>query len=404
MPYQVAVTLSRRRLLLGLDAAYDPGWTAGLLYIRNLVYSLAAVPARDRPHVRLLPVTAETVDHINDLASTGFVEISATDRGAVLLAIQLVARRMKRRWLQPLSRRVLDRAFRGLDATFPGFGRPIPGVTQVHWVPDLQHVHLPHLFSDEEIESRNERIRGYMSTPGTVVVSSETSKKDLLAFAPKAVATVRVWRFCTTLTGAERGGRDPRVAFDLPETYLYVANQFWAHKEHLTLFAALRILRHQGLKPTVVCTGALRDDRDPRYVRLVLDAIEKNHLQDQVKLLGVIDRADQIEVLRCAAAVIQPSSFEGWSTVVEDTKAIGRPILLSDISVHQEQAPDATFFAVGNPASLAQVLSEMVPRLTPGPDPVAEEAARLATELRRRQAGASFIMIIREAVDRDAGT
>lgn len=398
------MTRSERPLLIGLDAAYDPGWTAGLLYVRNLVYALAAVPAGDRPRVRLLPVTPETVDHIKDLEASGLVDIAATDRGTPFLATQLLARRIKRRWLQPVTGRVLDGAYRGLDAIFPGFGRPVPGVTQVHWVPDLQHVHLPHLFSKEDIQSRNERIRGYMSAPGTVVVSSETSREDLLAFAPKGAATVRVWRFCTTLTAAERGGRNPREAFGLPDTYLYVANQFWAHKEHLTLFSALRILRDQRVKPTIVCTGALRDDRDPGYVRTVLQAIEKDGVQDQVKLLGVIDRADQIEVLRGAAAVIQPSRFEGWSTVIEDTKAIGRPMLLSDISVHQEQAPDATFFAVGNPASLAQVLSEMLPRLRPGPDPIAEKAARSATQLRRRQAGESFVGIIREAVGRDAPT
>jgi hypothetical protein len=36
-------------------------------------------------------------------------------------------------------------------------------------------------------------------------------------------------------------------------------------------------------------------------------------------------------------AVIQPSLFEGWSTVVEDAKALNKWVILSDIAVHREQ-------------------------------------------------------------------
>ena len=39
-----------------------------------------------------------------------------------------------------------------------------------------------------------------------------------------------------------------------------------------------------------------------------------------------------------ALAVIQPSLFEGWSTVVEDAKAMNQKMILSDIEVHREQA------------------------------------------------------------------
>ena len=54
-----------------------------------------------------------------------------------------------------------------------------------------------------------------------------------------------------------------------------------------------------------------------------------------------------------ANALLNPSRFEGWSTTVEEAKAVGTPMLLSDIAVHREQAPQARFFAPDDALSLA---------------------------------------------------
>src|SRR6185503_5946561 len=50
-------------------------------------------------------------------------------------------------------------------------------------------------------------------------------------------------------------------------------------------------------------------------------------------------------LMRCAVALINPSRFEGWSTSVEEARAIGLPLVVSDIAVHREQAGgEALFF------------------------------------------------------------
>ena len=53
--------------------------------------------------------------------------------------------------------------------------------------------------------------------------------------------------------------------------------------------------------------------------------------------LGFIDRSDQLALMSAAEFIIQPSLFEGWGTVVEDSKVLDKTVLLSDIPVHQEQ-------------------------------------------------------------------
>ena len=60
-----------------------------------------------------------------------------------------------------------------------------------------------------------------------------------------------------------------------------------------------------------------------------------------------------------AEAVIQPSLFEGWSTVVEDAKAMNQYVIASNIDVHIEQLQkNYSFFDPLNPIELADKIIE----------------------------------------------
>ena len=82
-------------------------------------------------------------------------------------------------------------------------------------------------------------------------------------------------------------------------------------------------------------------------------------LTDTVRILGSIPRADQLLLVRGAGLVMQPSHFEGWSSIVEEARSFGKTILLSDIPVHREQAPpQAVYFDPLDPAALADVIEQ----------------------------------------------
>jgi glycosyltransferase involved in cell wall biosynthesis len=70
---------------------------------------------------------------------------------------------------------------------------------------------------------------------------------------------------------------------------------------------------------------------------------------------------DDVQALMLsAAALINPSRFEGWSTTVEEAKSLGVEMLLSDINVHREQAEqNALFFEQDKPAQLAEQMSTL---------------------------------------------
>jgi hypothetical protein len=76
--------------------------------------------------------------------------------------------------------------------------------------------------------------------------------------------------------------------------------------------------------------------------------------------MGFMDRYEQLKLMSQSIAVIQPSLFEGWSTVVEDAKALGKRAIISDINVHLEQQnEDTTIFPANDFVKLSKILMEI---------------------------------------------
>lgn len=376
---------SYQRIGIGIELIDDPAWMGGTLYLRNLASCLLRLPSEERPVVQLLGSADAVARFWNETGNTA--PAIASQRGR----------------LQRLLRRagIGAAAADTLDVVYPGFGAAVPGAITVRWIPDFQHRYLPELFSAEERDARDRSIGAIAAEPGVVVLSSASAADDFRRFYPDHRATPRIWHFCSLLdTRAPPPPLPAALAAGIPEKYLYLPNQFWVHKNHRTVFQALARLRDErGLVVPLVCTGAQSDRRNAEHFAGLMAFIEQHRLSNQVHLLGLIDRHDQIGILRRAAAIVQPSRFEGWSTVVEDVRATGRPIFLSDLPVHREQAPGAcTYFPPESDAALADAIAGQWDRLAAGPDTVAEEVARTAGELRILESARVFCDIARTAL------
>ena len=125
----------------------------------------------------------------------------------------------------------------------------------------------------------------------------------------------------------------------LKRKYIYIANQFWKHKNHIVVLNAIREFaqKHADEAVKFIFTGQMEDYRNPEYIREIKDLITLPEIQSMVDNLGLIERREQIVIMKNAHFLIQPSLFEGWGTVVEDAKVLDKKIILSDIEVHREQ-------------------------------------------------------------------
>ena len=151
--------------------------------------------------------------------------------------------------------------------------------------------------------------------------------------------------------------------YNVARPYRFLPNQYWKHKNHRLVVDALLWLRDEGSElPLVLSTGRKEDGRDSGYFSEFESYVRNNELESHYRILGVIPRQDMLTLMAHAMAVINPSRFEGWSTTVEEAKALGKRLLVSDIAVHDEQTaglPDAATFPTDDPSVLAALMADL---------------------------------------------
>ena len=120
----------------------------------------------------------------------------------------------------------------------PSFDVPLLG-----WITDFKHVHRPASRSAAEENGYRDQLFGRMAANcSRIVLSSEDARHDYERFAP---AFTRRRPACCSSSPTSRPSvydNDPgrvRDEYHLPERFVYLPNQFWAHKNHELVVEAL---------------------------------------------------------------------------------------------------------------------------------------------------------------------
>jgi glycosyltransferase involved in cell wall biosynthesis len=380
-------------LHIGFAAQGGAGWAGGAEYIRNLARAVRIA----RPEARLTLLCGK------------HQQVEWEPHSALFDGITAIPVRRHRGFVHRLlgSNRELRRAIRdvGIDFLYPftydngyNLGAAFPlsnlGCSWAGWIPDFQHRHLPQLFSEKERNKRDAGIEALVNEAPKVVLSSESAAADFRRFHPAHAGKEMVLTFGTFPSPAWYGDFTDEDLSWLPSRYFVICNQFWSHKNHALVLRALEVLARRDIRPTIVCTGALVDFRQPDQAERLLQQMHRAGIASQVMILGLVSRRLQIEIMRRSLAVVQPSLFEGWSTVVEDARVLGKPALLSDLDVHREQNPPGVqFFPREDEVSLATLLEANWKSLQPGPDRDAEQRARQAAESRMIEIGQRLLTV-----------
>ena len=203
------------------------------------------------------------------------------------------------------------------------------------------------MFNKNEIILRNKSILNLLNKSDRILLSSKDAQQDLIEnFGFKYKQKVDVIEFVSIIEKYAKYEKNDieyiKSKYNIPQKYFLLPNQFWKHKNHLLVFEALSILNNKGLDISLVCTGLLDDYRNKDYAISILNFIKETGID--VKMLGLINYQDLILLIKSSIAVINPSLFEGWSTIVEECKTLGKNLIISDIPIHREQNPEHVIF------------------------------------------------------------
>lgn len=310
----------------------DENWIGGSFYIRNLISALGALPKAEQPHVTILGQRWESYRFLKE---TGYEKLFWIKRAQ-------------------FDKQPDDFPF---DAIFPW---PISGqeFRCVSWIPDFQDLNLTSFFSRDDLATRQQFHRLCFTSSG-LIVSSEAVKNDLEHYYPGECNNVRIVRFAAFNNFNFSRFAEVAAKYEIRQPYVICPNQVWIHKNHIVLIKAVALLKARGINISVYFTGNESDYRVAGFSATLKEVIVDLELDDRIRFLGFIPREDQLILMKGARYIVQPSLFEGWSTVIEDAKAMQQYVVASDLDVHKEQLPvNGSFFERSNPDSLAELMAE----------------------------------------------
>ena len=238
------------------------------------------------------------------------------------------------------------------------WGRRLP-VGSVAWFPDLQHLRLPHLFGRMERLRRQIGFKIQIQTDRTIMLSSDDAHQDLKHFYGPISNRVCVVPFAfphrQPVSDSEINATKSK--YNIVGSYVLLPNQFWKHKNHAMAVQAFAMAKRRGGQIQLVLTGNPLDHKGTGTFTKVKQLIDELGLSERVHNIGLIPYEELQNLMFGCTAMLNPSEFEGWSTTVEEAKAFGIPLLLSNLNVHREQAGDnATYFSQDSPDELADMI------------------------------------------------
>lgn len=105
--------------------------------------------------------------------------------------------------------------------------------------------------------------------------------------------------------------------------------RFSTVKNQLFTAQIAKVFKQRGLKIRILCAG----NNGNSYEQQVVDAIERDGLQEHMLLLGV--RGDIDVLARKSAAFLLPSLYEGMPLVLIEAQAAGLPCVVADTFSHE---------------------------------------------------------------------
>lgn len=344
----------------------DSRWMGGVYYIRNMVFALMQNENAMKNLNIFILAKSSIADEFKDLENEDKIQILISDN---LSLWQKVKKKIKKIWYVNINKIEVDRDLLlncveryNIDYIYPMRCRDDLYLNKgIAWIPDFQNMHYPEFFSDSELKERESLYEYFAKNHKKLVLSSNSAKRDYLSKYAQYAENVYVIPFVSAINSQlinEDRIEITQKKYEIFRQYFLVSNQFWKHKNHKIILEALNYAKKQkGVDMSVICTGYFSDYRDPSYTEEIKAYISQNGLEDNFRVLGLIDRDDQLQLMKGCLAVIQPSLFEGWGTVVEDAKTLKKKIIMSDIDVHLEQKnSDCTLYDRNNSQQLAEIM------------------------------------------------
>jgi glycosyltransferase involved in cell wall biosynthesis len=238
----------------------------------------------------------------------------------------------------------------------PGHVLDVPYMVVV-W--DLQHrlqPWFPEVSANGNWQHRDTLYTTVLGRAAAVIVGTQAGKLEVERFFRVDPSRILIMphptpRFADAPIEAKRPVREK---YKIMGDYLFYPAQFWAHKNHVNLLLALKLLRDRVDRPlSVAFVGA--DHGNLAQVKATVDRLD---IADRVHFLGFVPREDLIDLYKEAFALSYVTFFGPENLPPLEAFALGCPVIASDVSGAREQLGDAVLYV--DPTSPEQMTEAVV--------------------------------------------
>lgn len=340
--------MSDKKILYILD--FEDSWSGGINYFVNQILGLMC-----QSDVQVYVLGYSEI--LNKMQSS-FEEKLYDEEGVQIGYVKFIAYARKSKWLHflrtmtciktPEVKRNITQICPDVVVHMGGVSGKYKNICQVAWIPDFQHIEQPENFSRF---NRLKRTIGYffLSMYSDKVMLSSQNQANVFnkLFFNTFKRKVFINRFRVRMSSDY---------IPLSEDYSFLAEKeivlfpsaFWVHKNHRIV---LDLIKRQPCRDCVyVFTGGGSDYRDQEYSHALRKEISSMQQSGyKIYFFSNITSEKLASLLANASILINPSYYEGWSTIVEEAKSYNIQVLLSNIATHQEQFGEYKYGQLFNP-------------------------------------------------------
>jgi glycosyltransferase involved in cell wall biosynthesis len=344
---------------IGILYRHFPDWIGGTIYIFNVLKALDLQAKKGNILPRIIIFVSR-----NDFNKLQF-DFPNLDYEIVYFDINKFQKTLNKICIKLGLNQVYRNIYKfSLDVIFPVFTNwnyfeKTPIENQFYWIPDFQCFHLPQLFTKVDVIKRKEQYEWTIDNTKNLVLSSNAVKNDLHSLYHKQnYPNLHILRFATFNEYPKQV--DVRN-FGIERPYFICPNQFWGHKNQIAILNAIKLLGEENLPFQIIFTGKEYDPRNPlHFDTIIKPEMNYSYVKNNVIFLGFIDRDVQLSLIDQSLALIQPSKFEGWSTVIEDGMFFNKPIIATNLEVNMEQLGSlGNFFEADDREELLRLMLEI---------------------------------------------
>ena len=127
---------------------------------------------------------------------------------------------------------------------------------------------------------------------------------------------------------------------EIKKPYIFLPASFWAHKNHITLLKAFKILiEEKNLNIQLVLAGPDKGNR--KYIE---EQVNKLGIIDHVIFLGFVERSLIWELYRNAEMLVFPTLLGPNNLPPLESLSVGCPAVISGIEGHRQQFEDSVLY------------------------------------------------------------